>query len=232
MSWAGTAQSGLFWTINTGGGIQRVDWEPPRGDVSGLIDNLIVIGLRGETISADIPVSGDLLQFDGTQWSPVGTAVLVPTHNLLSSTHPDTVPASPIDGDIIAGSGDPASWARFPIGDPGYNLTVDASGSLTWSPGPTSIPKIITVGGYEVLEDIARTVIVNKTVGGPITVIPPPAPILGQQLIIKDGKGDANTNNITITSSGTTIDGNSSILITHSYQSFTILYNGTEWNIV
>ena len=35
------------------------------------------------------------------------------THNLLSATHPDTVVAAPVLGDLIAANGTPA-WARLP----------------------------------------------------------------------------------------------------------------------
>jgi hypothetical protein len=55
---------------------------------------------------------------------------------------------------------------------------------------------------------------------------------LGQEILIKDGKGDANTNNITVVSSGNTIDGFSAITIAVNYQSIHFMYNGTEWNIV
>src|ERR1035441_4433809 len=43
-----------------------------------------------------------------------GSAVMCAaiTHNLLSATHPDTVVAAPVLGDLIAASGTPA-WARL-----------------------------------------------------------------------------------------------------------------------
>lgn len=242
MSWAGTSQSGLFWTINTGGGIARVDWEFPQGDVSGVIDNLLVIGLRGQSVSSVTPVLGDFLQYDGSQWGPASSGVAVSgitAHSLLSLTHPDTIPASPVDGDIIAGSGSPASWARFPVGPTGYVLTVSNAGSIAWEPptgGPSSpsAPNIITSGTSIELDENDEIVIINKTVGSDTSILLPPFPILGQQVIIKDGKGDAGLGNeITVDASGAiTIDGNTSVIIGRNYQSFTFLWNGTEWNII
>lgn len=234
MSWAGTAQSGLFWTVNTGGGIARVDWEFPGGDVSGVIDNLIVIGLRGQGVSPDIPASGDVLYYDGAAWTPTGLEVLVSgiPHNLLSTTHPDTIPGSPVDGDLIAGSGTPASWTRFPLGDDGHVLTVASGGNLSWQPPGLSDVEILSIGSGISLDENNRVLLINKTPGSATTVQLPVAPYIGQQLVIKDGKGDAHQNNIHIYSASATIDGNSAIYMGQNYQSFTLLYNGTEWNII
>jgi len=70
MTWAGFAPSGSLWTINFGGGTARVDWEFPGGDLSGPIDNLLVVGIQGSPVSSGIPVLGDILQFDGSAWAP------------------------------------------------------------------------------------------------------------------------------------------------------------------
>ena len=234
MSWAGVGQSGLFWTVNTDGSIARVDWEFPQGDVSGVIDNLLVIGLQGRNISSDIPVSGDILQFNGGVWAPTGASVLVSgvPHNLLSSTHPDTTAAAPEEGDLVAGYGSPAAWTRFPRGADGYILSMASGGNLSWSPPGLPDVEILTAGTGTILDENNRAFIVNKTVGSSTEVMLPPSPFLGQQIIVKDGKGDANTNQILIYASSTTIDGNTGVIMRQNYQSFSFLNNGTEWNII
>jgi hypothetical protein len=70
---------------------------------------------------------------------------------------------------------------------------------------------------------------------GGITVSLPGGPSTGQVVVIKDRDGNATPaggNRITIAGNGNTIDGNASILITQAYASFTLLYNGTEWNVI
>lgn len=62
----------------------------------------------------------------------------------------------------------------------------------------------------------------------------PIGPVANQQVVIKDRDGNAGggPNAITIDGNGNTIDGNTAITITKAYGSFTLVYNGTEWNIL
>lgn len=62
------------------------------------------------------------------------------------------------------------------------------------------------------------------------SVILPVSPV-GTVFVIKDIDGDAITNPITITAS-TTIDGVASATINSPYGSITLIFNGTQWNIV
>lgn len=67
----------------------------------------------------------------------------------------------------------------------------------------------------------------------PITVTLPASPSTGQVYYVKDRDGNAtNSNRITIDGNGNNIDGNGTIDIRNAYGSFTIMYNGTEWNIL
>jgi hypothetical protein len=75
-------------------------------------------------------------------------------------------------------------------------------------------------------------IISNPTVAGAVTITLPLAPVTGREIVIKDGKGDAATNNITISGNGKTIDGNANFVINNNYDSVTIIYNGTQWNII
>jgi hypothetical protein len=69
-------------------------------------------------------------------------------------------------------------------------------------------------------------------VAAPATVNLPPTPTTGQVLIIKDIDGDANTNNITVSGNGNTIDGAATYVLNTDYASITLVFNGTEWNVV
>lgn len=91
-----------------------------------------------------------------------------PTHNLLSATHPDTVAASPVRGDLIIGNSTPA-WTKLAIGtigqltttngvDPSWSNTV-ARGTITtsqpWSFTQTWNAGAVTFTG--ILESITNT---------------------------------------------------------------------------
>jgi hypothetical protein len=58
-----------------------------------------------------------------------------------------------------------------------------------------------------------------------------PAGTIGKVYVVKDISGNAITNPITITAS-TTVDGATSATINSPYGSVTLIFNGTEWNIV
>lgn len=55
------------------------------------------------------------------------------------------------------------------------------------------------------------------------------AAVAYQDYVVKDGKGDAATNNITITSAGGTIDGSTSYVISTNYGTVHFITDGTEW---
>lgn len=56
-------------------------------------------------------------------------------HDLLSATHPDTVAASPVVGDLIVGT--VSGWQRLPVGQAGYILSV-VGGTPTYVPSGAS----------------------------------------------------------------------------------------------
>ncbi len=64
------------------------------------------------------------------------------------------------------------------------------------------------------------------------TINLPANPTANNYVVIKDKKGDAATNNITISGNGKLIDGVSSILINVNNQAYTLKYDGAAWNII
>lgn len=73
-------------------------------------------------------------------------------------------------------------------------------------------------------------VVSNLSSAGAVAVALPSAPTAGTIYIIKDGKGDAGANNITITPAAGTIDGAATLVLSSNYARATLMYNGTEWN--
>lgn len=172
MTWIGFgSESGNF----AFGEINKIRFGEARGDASGIISDLVVIGLQGRSLSNSVPASGDLLHFNGILWSPISPSNVVINENT----------------------------------------------------------EIISSGNSILLNSNSRRVIVKKTVGSPTVVNMPNTSILGQEVIIKDGKGDALINNINIVAqSGSLIDGLTSIVLSQNYQSFTLLFDGSNWNII
>lgn len=67
-------------------------------------------------------------------------------------------------------------------------------------------------------------------VAGPASIVLPTG-VVGKVYVVKDCDGDASTNPITITATGSTIDGSASATINVDYGSLTFVFNGTEWSI-
>ena len=113
---------------------------------------------------------------------------------------------------------------------------VDISSLITCS---TQIPfigsndaiEIVTPGSYP-YTTVPQDALILVDSSSVRTIVPLASPTKGQKHIIKDNGGLAGTNNITITPSGKNIDGVASAIINTNFGSMTIVYNGTQWNII
>ena len=283
MSWVGIANSGeIFFST---GDNSLVNYGELSGDVSGVIDAVEVQGLRGNPISPLAPSSGDVLQFDGSQWliTPI-TDIDLDDHTLLNgSRHTDTAAHVPVRGDIIIGNATPA-WSGLSLGTNEFVLYSDGTDvlytrlgqntpfedGLVGAPSVTfnsdhftgaylvssgvmglvaGTDELLTLDGGNTQVTIDAGQVVQTTTGGAttltsadyiylanavnITVNLPAAPTTGQVHMVKDTTGTAsNANPIEVAGNGNNIDGNASIEIRRNYGSFTLIYNGTEWNII
>lgn len=107
---------------------------------------------------------------------------------------------------------------------------VDGAGTTTTTGRIVGV-RVITAAGAVTVAATDETIVVNKTVGA-ATVVNLPAGVLGRRYTIKDGKGDAAANNITITPAAGNIDGAATSVINTNYGRATVAYNGTQWNLV
>ncbi len=116
--------------------------------------------------------------------------------------------------------------------DQNGNLKVSIVSIMTAiSQGLNLNPRIVTAAGSVTLTSTDYTVIIEKTVGAATPVILP-TNVLGEAFIVKDGKGDAATNNITLTPLSGTIDGSPTYVINTNYGSVSIVGDGTNWLII
>lgn len=118
-------------------------------------------------------------------------------------------------------------------------LQVDQNGNLKVSimaiiniisQGLNVSPRVVTGAGNIALSSTDYVVVVNKTVGA-ATPVNCPVNTLGEAFIVKDGKGDAATNNITITPASGNIDGSPTYVISTNYGSVSFFGDGTNWLI-
>lgn len=91
---------------------------------------------------------------------------------------------------------------------------------------------IVTADGNYTCETTDAYVLIKKTNASATQVTLPASPEAGKIVTIKDAKGDAATNNITIVAASGTIDGASSQVIVFNYEAISMIYNGTEWNLI
>jgi hypothetical protein len=116
-------------------------------------------------------------------------------------------------------------------GNNGKFLTTDGT-ALSWGSvgGGWSAAVTVQTANYTALTS-DNIIVVNKSTGSATTITLPASPTSGEIKIVKDGKGDAQTNNITIAGNGKNIDGTASRTINVNYGSYCLVYNGTQWNV-
>lgn len=110
--------------------------------------------------------------------------------------------------------------------------TADISGILTTHSGTIHNVRVVVASGAVAMATTDEYVVVNKTAGGATVVNAISSPTSGTLHCIKDGKGDANTNNITFTPNAGNVDGAATFVMNQNFQGACFLYNGTQWNIL
>lgn len=158
--------------------------------------------------------------------------------NIVNRLNTSDVTASAVIADNVVVRGD--GGAR---GVQGSGITIDdsnnvtgvvalsASGILTTSSGLVKKVRVVIAAGAVTVATTDWLVVVNKTVGAATVVNLPATPTTGTEFVIKDGKGDANSNNLTVTPAAGNIDGSGTFVMNVNYQSATFVYNGSSWSI-
>lgn len=99
--------------------------------------------------------------------------------------------------------------------------------------GTTITGLTVTSGSTYVMQTADRVVVLNKTSGSATAVTLPASPTLWVRYDIIDAKGDAATNNITVTPASGTIDGGASFTMNSNYDSFSFMASANNiWSIV
>lgn len=91
--------------------------------------------------------------------------------------------------------------------------------------------RVATASPVTVLATTDCVIITDLTIAGAVAVNLP-AGATGQVFTIIDGKGDAGTNNITVTPAAGTINGAATYVIDSNRAGVTLVYNGTSWTVI
>lgn len=111
------------------------------------------------------------------------------------------------------------------------NLTL--TGALVLGGSEVHKTTVLTAAGGYVAAPSDRYIVVRKLSAAGTTISLPSGSVTGRLLTIKDGKGDASSNNIVlIPAPPNLIDGASNYTMINNYQSIDLLYDGTSWSIV
>lgn len=116
-----------------------------------------------------------------------------------------------------------------PNGAPGVPLFRSLVAS-DFPPPVINTIRVVSVSGSVTVATTDYIVEIKKTVGAATTVTLPSTPTVGETHVIKDEKGDAYTNNITVTGSAS-IDGQSSFIMNVNYSGYSFVYDGAEWGV-
>lgn len=92
--------------------------------------------------------------------------------------------------------------------------------------------RVVTASGSVAITNSDDVVIINKSVAASTIVNLPVSPATGRSFTIKDGKGDAATNNITIFPAAGNIDDSASLTINVSYAAVVLVYDGSQWRVI
>jgi hypothetical protein len=97
--------------------------------------------------------------------------------------------------------------------------------------GGTAIVNISGITTYYQASNVDDYIGVNVDV--PLTIVLPQIPSYGKKLIVKDEGNKIATYNITVQAgAGTSVENDSSVIMTINHQSFTYFYNGSNWFLI
>lgn len=104
-----------------------------------------------------------------------------------------------------------------------------STGTLTTTAVKKSV-RVVTVSGAVAVTALDHIVVINKAFAE-ATTVSLPAGVTGQEFIIKDGSGTAGTTN-PITVSAGAIDSSATYVINNNWNSATLIYNGSKFNLI
>lgn len=136
------------------------------------------------------------------------------------------------DGQLVIGSSGVDPVIATLTAGTGVSIT-NGAGSITISASGTETYNYVSTNTSPYVVGATDEYISVDSSAGAITVQLPNAPATGRVYYIKDQKGSAATHNITITTVGgvVTIDGGTSFVMNTAYESASVIFNGTSYEV-
>lgn len=139
---------------------------------------------------------------------------------------------------LLDGTGHGAWYFQPPGGivavqDTGTILQWSGTGWVSLIPSVAPRIRTITAAGPQGLTSNDDIVYVDQSVAAPITLHLPPNPTVNCRITVKDKKGDAGINNITVdTTDSKTVEGDSSAVLDTNRKGMIFLFNvgDTDWS--
>ena len=94
------------------------------------------------------------------------------------------------------------------------------------------VVRVVTAAGNIAVMAADAVIVVRKTAGAATTVALESGPAAGRVVTVKDGRGDAGANPITVVPASGTIDGGANLVLSSGYGSVTLVFNGLEWSVL
>lgn len=200
-------------------------------ELTGLTNHNVLVGAGTATITKVAPsaTSGVPLISQGAAADPAfGTAVVAGGGTGKTSFTAYSV--------ICAGTTATAAFQNVSgLGTTGQVLTSNGAAALpTWQDG-SSVLSITSVNNaaspYTVLGTDQFLACQSST--GIISILLPDTTTTGRVIVIKDSNGDCNTNNISVTTVGgtVTVDGQTTYTMNVNYQSISVIFDGTNYEV-
>lgn len=166
----------------------------------------------------------------GTAATAALTSIFQTSNNLSEGT-PATMRTNLGLGTIATQAASSVAITGGTISGVSYGATT-FTGILTTQSGAVRNTRVVTAAGAITMATSDDIVVVNKTTGAATAVNAVGSPTTGAAVCIKDGKGDASTNNITWTPAAGNVDGAATYVMNQNFQAACFVYNGTQWNIL
>lgn len=120
--------------------------------------------------------------------------------------------------------------------NPGNNLAdvsniSTAQSNLGITPSGTIGNIVVSTSGSPTVATTTAMLVVKNTVPSSTVVFLPATPVANESVVVKDGSGNAQSYNITVSGSGHNIDGNSTYTIRVNKGSANFAWDGTQWEI-
>jgi len=203
----------------------------PGGDLSGTATSQTVISISG---SSPIAITPSTLQWT----TGTSTPTLKQADNTTNSATAQTLTIQAANATGTSATGGALNLTSGTGTTTAGNVSIQSGGTTIAQVTPSKFitskgrrHNITTITGtYAVLTTDEFVIVTTNSAAFTVTL--PSSPTTGDTYEIKDGVGNAATNNITIDGNSKNIDGSSTYNLNVNYGAILVAYNGTEWSVL